>query len=78
MFGGSITPVKASDTLIQQGIKALKPLKDDWLYARVDFVVVDDEYCVGEIEVIEPHLYFQYDEMAPARFLKHLEARCLN
>jgi glutathione synthase/RimK-type ligase-like ATP-grasp enzyme len=78
MYGGTITPVRPSEALIQRGALVLDALKDPWLYARVDLVLVDDEFCVGEVETIEPHLYFQYDEQAPSRFLKHLEAHCLH
>lgn len=42
------------------------------LYARLDFVWYKAQWCLMEVELIEPSLYLAYDPQAPARW-----ARCL-
>lgn len=42
------------------------------LYARVDGVVQGDRFVVVEIELIEPYLFLDQDEKAPARFVAAL------
>lgn len=42
------------------------------LYARLDYVWYQQQWCLMEIELIEPSLYLAYDPQAPARW-----AQCL-
>jgi glutathione synthase/RimK-type ligase-like ATP-grasp enzyme len=72
-YGGSTEPISPSIEMKEIGRKALEQVKHPWLYARVDFVLMGNQPCVGELEMIEPLLYFQYDSDAPMRFLKHLK-----
>ncbi|MFT5357981.1 MAG: hypothetical protein ACI9KE_005218 [Polyangiales bacterium] len=45
------------------------------LYARVDLVHFDGAWGLMELELIEPSLYFPFDEESPARFARAVHAR---
>ena len=45
------------------------------LYARLDLVKFNGEYCLMEAELIEPSLYFNMDEKSPERFANAMIAR---
>lgn len=77
-YGGSTEAISPPPELIEIGKRALEQVKHPWLYARVDFVYLEGQPCVGELEMIEPLLYFHYDSKAPARFLNHLKASVFN
>jgi glutathione synthase/RimK-type ligase-like ATP-grasp enzyme len=60
-------------TQIFQASRRLKGCGGDRLYTRVDGVVRGSELLCVEIELIEPYLFFEEDERAPARFVQALE-----
>jgi glutathione synthase/RimK-type ligase-like ATP-grasp enzyme len=64
-FGGTVHPYTPSNTEIafcEQAIKACDPLP---VYARVDiFYDNNDNLCLGELEMIEPELWFRNDPLA--------------
>ena len=67
--GGIITAVKPSEKLLDVGQKVFEFIKPTPLYARVDFVRDSaDDFCVMELELIEPALYLRMDKDAPKRF----------
>ncbi|CAN5442876.1 hypothetical protein BH10ACI1_BH10ACI1_17050 [soil metagenome] len=69
--GGIITAVAPSEKLLEVGHKVFEFIAPVPLYARVDFVRDSaDDFCVMELELIEPALYFRMDENAPERFAK--------
>jgi len=46
------------------------------LYARLDFVRnKNNEFCVMEVELIEPSLYFNMDPQAAERFARVLDEK---
>lgn len=57
------------------------PLKDtllaDDLYLRLDYVWYEQQWCLMEIERIEPSLYLAHDPQAPLRWAQHLHQNCL-
>lgn len=74
--GGILTAI--SPTAEARGIAhlALEAIGHDLLYARIDLARrPDGTWGLMEAELIEPSLYFQYDEGSPARFADALEER---
>ncbi len=67
-FGGTIesyTPNKEEVKFIENAIKACDPTP---LYARVDVIYNNqNELCIGEIELIEPELWFRMDELSASK-----------
>ena len=53
----------------------LSHLNEKLLYARVDFVRNKNEYNLMELELIEPSLYFGYEEGSADRLIHCLKER---
>lgn len=71
--GSSIVPVVPAADLQQQAELALRAVGQTLLYARVDLVrLADGRPAVMELELIEPALYFRYDDGAAERFAEVL------
>ena len=72
--GGLIHNCPAPPLLIEAGQRVLNAIDKQLLYARVDFVLLTpDVPAVIEVELIEPSLYFAYDEQSPNRFAHALD-----
>lgn len=61
-FGGGVERFTPSEALIQIGENALKDLPFNLFYARVDLVEWKSNPMIGEIELIEPELFFRCSE----------------
>ena len=79
-FGGSVENYQPSKEMIALAKKAIKQLKPTPAYARVD-IIWDNEskIAVSELELIEPELWFRFNESAADKlaaeikdFLKNL------
>jgi hypothetical protein len=69
--GGIIAAVKAEQRLLDAGQTALNALPEEPLYARADLVRDAKGYfCLMELELIEPALYFRMDPDAAGRFAR--------
>lgn len=67
--GGRLQRVEPEPRLRERGDRALAAIPHRTLYARVDLVRTgNDDFVLMEAELIEPSLYFQLDDGAPARF----------
>lgn len=73
--GGGVIPIQLPESdLISAGDKAMAALPEVPLYARVDLVRTNDNsFALMELELIEPSLYFRFDEDAPRNF-----AQCIH
>ena len=72
--GVIITQVSPSDKLLATAQKVFEFIKPTPLYARVDFVRdEDDNFCLMELELIEPALYLRMDKDAPKQFAKIID-----
>lgn len=72
--GGLISSCPAPDLLLEAGRRVLDAIDGPLLYARVDFVSLSTHTpVVIEVELIEPSLYFGYDEQSPTRFAQALD-----
>ncbi len=74
--GGIIRSVVIPDPiLLEQSQRVLNVLDRLPLYARVDWVRDQyGEYCLMELELIEPSLYFRTDPASPMRFAHAFDA----
>lgn len=73
--GGSWSPEMCSPELVAQARSVLQCVKEDLLYARVDGVLRDGRFILGELELIEPMLYFGENERAAELFAEKLLER---
>ncbi|MDQ7048297.1 MAG: hypothetical protein Q9M92_01655 [Enterobacterales bacterium] len=69
-YGGQLAIIDPSQALLQHSQEVLQQLPDQSLYARLDFVKVEDDYLLMEAELIEPSLYFNMDDQSASRFAK--------
>jgi glutathione synthase/RimK-type ligase-like ATP-grasp enzyme len=67
-YGGTVTRVSPPADLLAQAHRVVESITGDWLYARVDGVLVGDEFWLMELELIEPELYLAHASDAPAWF----------
>jgi glutathione synthase/RimK-type ligase-like ATP-grasp enzyme len=67
-FGGTIEiyhPNKEEIAFVEEAFAACEPVP---VYARIDVIWDnDDQLCIGEIELIEPELWFRMDEKSADR-----------
>ncbi len=67
--GGTIKAVAPEASLMDAATRALAAAPEALLYARPDFVrLADGSWALMELEIIEPSLYFPYDDASPERF----------
>ena len=71
-FGGISEQKTPSANLIQEAANILDAVTGDLLYARVDMIPVNGRLVLGELELIEPALFFACCAEAPALFAKTL------
>lgn len=71
-YGGSFHAFQAFEAMVTHGKAVLGklPFKNTPLYARVDLISSGGKLLLGELEMLEPALYFKFDEEAPRRFLQ--------
>ncbi len=74
-FGGSAQTADPSPRLIAQAQAVLEAIEADLLYARVDAIERDGQLFLMELELIEPHLFFEQDPASSARFAEALQKR---
>lgn len=67
-YGGTAHPIDAPSHLIDQAQSILGAIDDDLLYARVDGIERDGQLFLMELELIEPHLFFELHPRAADRF----------
>lgn len=61
-FGGTVEAAAVAEGLAAEAGTIVARTPDPCLYARVDGCVVDGRFLLMELEVIEPSLFFQFDE----------------
>jgi hypothetical protein len=67
--GGVIKAAEPERSLLTSGRRVMDALTEVPLYARTDFVRGEGgEFCLMELELIEPALYLRMDRTAPGRF----------
>ncbi len=69
--GGDIQPIKVSSDIIMTAENIIDKLSAVPLYARVDLVrILQNDFALMELELIEPSLYLNKDAEAPLRLAK--------
>jgi glutathione synthase/RimK-type ligase-like ATP-grasp enzyme len=77
--GGIITQFAPSKQLSAAAQKVFNQINENLLYARIDFVRdYDNNFCLMELELIEPALYLRMDENAPQFFAETIDNRLKN
>lgn len=71
-LGGKEERIKPDKKLIKQASDVLRAISSPLLYARVDGVVINNIFTLMELELIEPHLFFNEDPESPVRFARAL------
>lgn len=67
-FGGTVVSKQAPKRFIDEASRIIDNIRHDTHYARVDGVVVDGEFTLMELELIEPELFFRQCPSATERF----------
>lgn len=66
--GGILQSIIPSKELLTAANIALQTIPEKVLYARIDLVEHERAFKIMEIELIEPSLYFEFDDKASTRF----------
>ncbi len=66
--GGTVEPATPTPATLREAQQIVDLRGDELLYARVDGVVVGDEFQLMEFEVLEPQLFFPFHPQAAERF----------
>lgn len=74
-FGGVYNPIVATDKQISVAEKIIKYIDKDLSYARIDGLIVDGEFLLMEVELIEPDLYMQFAEDQHSLFVSNIAKR---
>lgn len=73
-FGGQYIYDKAPAGLIEQAQKIVDNVKNELLYARVDGIYINETLYLMELELIEPDLFLNSEEIWE-RFLKAIQTK---
>jgi len=73
--GGSVEPVVAAQSLVEQATHVLRVLPETPLYARVDGVARGDAFLLMELELIEPNLFLAAADDAAERLARAINRR---
>ncbi len=71
-FGGAYTLTDPGQELISTALDILHKAGGSLLYARVDGILINGDFFLMELELIEPDLYFQLDPDIAVRFSKEI------
>jgi glutathione synthase/RimK-type ligase-like ATP-grasp enzyme len=74
-YGGQYQLFDPGVDLLKVAEKIVVQVPQQLLYARVDGVMIKDEFHLMELELIEPDLYFEFDEAIKIRFVEAVEQR---
>lgn len=74
-LGGTLQAIQPSEKIIQQAQQILFQYEEALLYARVDGIVRNGDFCLMELELIDPELYFRVSPNAISGFLKAIKEK---
>ncbi|HEY9044671.1 MAG TPA: hypothetical protein VIN08_02200 [Ohtaekwangia sp.] len=69
-YGGKYQLFQPSNELLDVGKRIIAQVNQSLLYARVDGVMIGNDFYLMELELIEPDLYFEFDDAIRERFVK--------
>ncbi|TPV54315.1 hypothetical protein FJ444_19210 [Aestuariibacter sp. GS-14] len=67
--GGTLAVITPEQAVIASAEQALSAMPTGYLYARVDLLQHQGKWCIIELELIEPSLYFNLDDTSPQKFV---------
>lgn len=73
-LGGSYIAMEPPKGLVDQAQKILSLIDGDVLYARIDGINRNGLFVLMELEINEPHLFFNFSPDAPNRFAAAIKA----
>lgn len=74
-YGVTVNSIAPPTQIIRLARQVLAALPDMPVYARIDGTVIDDDFLLNELELIEPALYLHTDAQATRRFAEVLRMR---
>ena len=74
-WGGRHETVTPPPNVIRQAERALRVAPSESVYARVDGFIMDGNFVLTELELLEPSLYLDADPAAPMRLARAIAAR---
>ncbi len=69
LFGGTYHPYEASPVILEKAQSIVDSIQEPLLYARVDGIVIDNDFFLMEVELTEPDLYFELGENSLIKFV---------
>jgi glutathione synthase/RimK-type ligase-like ATP-grasp enzyme len=69
-FGGTVQLFQPSEAQLKRALDVLKLLPIKPAYARIDFSWYEGEFCVMELELIEPELFFRFHPPAAEKLAR--------
>lgn len=72
-FGGSVEAFQPTEACMEVATQCLNAIPEKVLYARIDLIDWKNKPKVGEIELIEPELFFRTNSKAAGLFCKAIE-----
>ena len=73
-YGGTVEPANPGPAVLSEAQRIVELRGEQLLYARVDGVVVGEEFQLMELELLEPQLFFPYHPHAAARWAEAVVA----
>lgn len=77
-FGGTVKEIQPDDNLLASAQNLVNRFCSDSLYVRVDGVLIDGEFHLMELEMIEPYLFLDEVEGARENYKEALKAKLLS
>ena len=74
-WGGRHETVTPPPNVIRQAERTLRVAPSESVYARVDGFIMDGNFVLTELELLEPSLYLDADPAAPMRLARAIAAR---
>ncbi|TKB97375.1 ATP-grasp domain-containing protein [Pedobacter cryotolerans] len=71
-FGGTVHPQQPNDELVETAQKYVDQFAKGCLYARVDGAMVNNEFVLMELELIEPFLFLETNDKALKNYYEAL------
>lgn len=71
-WGGTVKRVEPPREHVEWAQSVVAAVQEPWMYARVDAVTGADGLVVMELEMLDPELFFAYDDAAVAKFIRQI------
>ena len=62
-YGGTVEVAQPEEAILEQVARALSGIDEDLLYCRIDGMVLNGQFMLMELELIEPELFLKTEEI---------------